>query len=275
MDSYWPDRHFITVSLTGDQCALQCPHCQGRFLKHMAPALTPKELYALAEKSANAGIKGMLISGGCDATGQVPVFNYLDIIKNIKENIDISINIHTGFIHLDNIPKLVGKGIDIISFDVIGSPEVVKKIYGLDLEPGYFGKALAAFSENGLSVVPHVTAGLDGGNDSGEEAALETIYRHRPDFVVINALMAPETDEKSAVRLIEVLQMAREILPDDTAIGIGCMRPRGEVLSAALVEEIGIAAIAMPSKKLVKGLEARDVKIIEKDGCCCFYLLQN
>jgi uncharacterized radical SAM superfamily protein len=268
---YTPSQNFITVSLTGEQCALQCPHCQGRFLKHMAPAITPQGLYDLALESANKGVNGMLISGGCDATGQVPVFKYLDIIKNIKENIDISINIHTGFISLDAIPKLAGKGIDIISFDVIGSPDVVKKIYGLDLEPGYFGKALTAFRENGLRVVPHITAGLDGGNDSGEEAALETIYRHRPDFIVINALMAPETDEKSAARFIEVLHMAREILPDDTAIGVGCMRPRGEILDAALVEELGIAAIVMPSKKLVKGLEALDVVITERDGCCCFF----
>jgi uncharacterized radical SAM superfamily protein len=268
---YSPSQNFITVSLTGDACALQCPHCQGRFLKHMAPALTPQGLYDLALESAKNEIRGMLISGGCDATGQVPIFDYLDIIKNIKENIDISINIHTGFIHLDNIPKLADKGIDIVSFDVIGSPEVVTKIYGLELEPGYFDKALAAFKENGLRAVPHVTAGLGGGNDSGEEAALETIYRHRPDFVVINALMAPETDEKAAARFIEVLHMAREILPDDTALGVGCMRPRGEVLSAALVEELGIAAIVMPTKKLVKGLEALDVKIIEKTGCCCFY----
>lgn len=271
IQAFWPDRYFITVSLTGDQCALRCPHCQARFLKHMAPALTPKELYDLAKESSKKGVKGMLLSGGCDATGQVPIFNYLDIIKNIKENIDISINVHTGFIHLDNIPKLRDKGIDIVSFEVIGSPGVVRKIYGLDLEKDYFDRALAAFSDGGLKAVPHVTAGLDMGRDSGEEAALETIARHAPHFVVINALMSPETDAISAGRLQKVLEMAREILPDGTAFGLGCMRPRGDILTATMVDELGIKAIVMPSKKLLNGLRGMDQEIIERDGCCAFY----
>ena len=271
MDVFQPDRNFITISLTGEQCALQCPHCRGRFLKHMAPALTPKELYALAKKSANAGVKGMLISGGCDASGQVPIFDYLNIINNIKENIDISINIHTGFIRLDSIPKLRDKGVDIVSFDVIGSPEVVKKIYGLDLEPGYFGKALDAFKKAGLRAVPHITAGLDMGRDSGEEKALEIIAGHPPRFVVLNALMARGVDDLSSARLVEVLRMARKILPQETAIGIGCMRPRGDIIPAELLAELGIASVAMPSKKLVRELKGMGVDVAEKGGCCAFW----
>ncbi|MDO9536998.1 MAG: radical SAM protein [Thermoplasmata archaeon] len=266
---YNPSDNFITVSLTGDQCQLQCPHCQARYLKHMTPAITPEELYRLAETSANTGVKGMLISGGCDASGQVPIFDYLDIIKYIKENIDISINIHTGFIHLDNIPLLVGKGIDVVSFDVIGSPDVVKKIYGLDLEPDYFDKALATFKEQGLKVVPHITASLDAGKDSGEEEALRIIARHDIPIMVINALMSKEHD--SSDRLVEVLRLARKILPHKTGIGIGCMRPRGDILDADTVLELGIVSIAMPSKGLVRELKKRGVEIVEKGGCCAFY----
>jgi len=237
----------------------------------MAPALSPSELYSLAEESAKAGAKGMLISGGCDATGQVPIFEYLDIIKNIKENIDISVNIHTGFIALANIPELRGKGIDVISFDVIGSPEVVQEIYGLDLGPDYFGKALAAFRESGLRVVPHVTAGLDMGGDSGEEEALRIIARHDVPFVVINALMGSGAEEKSAARLLEVLRLARDILPNTTALGLGCMRPRGDIIPPELVKELGIAAVAMPSKNLIRGLQALGMDIKMRDGCCAFY----
>ncbi len=267
---YNPSSNFIQVSLTGPICQLQCPHCRGRFLRHMAPALSPADLYNLASESAKKGAKGMLISGGCDASGQVPVFEYLDIIKNIKENIDISINIHTGFIRLDNIPKLRGRGIDVVSFDVIGSPMVVKKIYGLDPEPDYFGRALAAFRENGLKVVPHITVGLDRGGDSGEEKALEIIAAHEPGFVVINALMG-QAEEQSAARLIEVLRLARQTLPKATFMGIGCMRPRGDYISAELVRDLGIEAIAMPSKNLIRGLQALGMEIEMRDGCCAFY----
>jgi len=266
-----PSRNFIAVSLTGDQCALQCPHCNGRFLKHMAPAITPQALYDLAEESARKGVTGMLISGGCDADGQVPVFDCLDIIKNIKENIDISINLHTGFIKLDNIPKLRDKGIDIISFDVIGSRDVVNRIYGIGLEPDYFDGAFEAFKGAGLRVVPHITAGLDRGLDSGEEAALEMIARHSPEFVVINALMSSGGSENSPARLSEVLRLARKILPSGTAIGIGCMRPRGDIITAGLVRELGIVSVAMPSKTLAAELAEMGADMAEMDGCCCFW----
>ncbi len=271
---YNPSQNFVQISLTGPRCQLQCPHCRARYLKHMAPAITPVQLHSVAAKAATDGAKGMLISGGCDATGQVPVFEYLDIIRNIKENIDISINIHTGFIHLDNIPKLRGKGIDIVSFDIIGSPEVVKRIYGIELEPGYFGKALDTFKQTGLRVVPHITAGLDRGGDSGEKQALEIIARHEIPFVVINALIG-ENDALAGKRLVEVLKMAREILPRETALGIGCMRPRGDILPPELVKELGIAAVAMPSKNLVRGLQALGIKLEEHGGCCAFYGIRH
>lgn len=266
---YHPSRDFVQVSLTGDSCALKCPHCRGRFLRHMEPAMSPAALYALAERSAARGVRGMLLSGGCDAEGQVPVFDYLDIIENIKKNISISINLHTGFIDLARIPELAGKGIDAISFDVIGSPDVVKRIHGLDLGPGYFGKALDAFKEAGLNAVPHITAGLDRGLDSGEMEALGILAPRNPRFLVVNALMSSEGSERSLARMLEVLRMASEMLPS-TALGIGCMRPRGDWLDARKVAELGIAAIAMPSGRLVRELRAMGVPLEEKGGCCAF-----
>ena len=75
---YWPAKNFITVSVTGQKCQLMCKHCQARFLKHMEPAETPEKLWALAVEKKP---KGMLISGGSDKNGAVPILPYLDIIK--------------------------------------------------------------------------------------------------------------------------------------------------------------------------------------------------
>ncbi|MCK5398245.1 MAG: radical SAM protein, partial [Thermoplasmata archaeon] len=90
MQIFWPSQNFITVSITGQDCELMCQHCQSRFLKHMEPAETPEKLWALASK---IDAKGMLISGGSDQNGAVPILPYLDIIKNIKEQLNISINL--------------------------------------------------------------------------------------------------------------------------------------------------------------------------------------
>ena len=271
MKIYWPGQNFITVSVTGENCQLMCQHCQGRFLKQMESADTPEKLWKLALKSQKAGVKGMLISGGSNQNGAVPILPYLDIIKNIKEQLNISINLHTGLIAREDIPKLAGKGIDVISFDIIGSPEALKNVYGLEVEPDYFDKALSEFKKHGLKVVPHITVGLDRGNDSGEEEALKTIARHEPGFVVINALMSSEGADKAARRLIDVLRLAREIIPEKTAIGIGCMRPRGQIVDADLLMELGINSMALPSKDIIRQLRSLGVNIVEKDGCCAFF----
>ena len=268
MDIYWPAQNFITVSVTGQECELMCQHCQGRFLKQMEPANTPEKLWKLALELKPGG---MLISGGSDSKGAVPILPYLDIIKNIKEDLNISINLHTGLIDIDDIPKLAGRGIDVISFDVIGSSEAMKNVYGLEVEPDYFDRALSEFNKSELKAVPHITVGLDAGNDSGEIEALKIIARHEPDFVVLNALMSSEGAEKSAERLIEILPLARDILPENTAIGIGCMRPRGDLLNASQIVESGISSIALPSKNLIQELRSLGIDITEKDGCCAFY----
>ena len=248
-----------------------CPHCQGRFLKHMAAAESPEELWDLALEEKARGTKGMLISGGSDKNGAVPILPYLDIIKNIKEELNLSINLHTGLIALEDIPKLSGKGIDAVSFDIVGSAEALRNVYGMEIEPDYHDKALAEFKRHGLKAVPHITVGLDRGGDSGEENSLRTIARHEPDFVVINALMSSEGEKKAAERLPVILKLARDILPEKTAMGIGCMRPRGDLLSAKLIRELGIESIALPPKGLVEELKNCCVEIEERDGCCALY----
>ena len=82
---YMPDAKFMTVSVTGEECALMCRHCKARFLRHMRPALDPEALYRLALEAENAGYLGMLVSGGSDRTGRVPLAGYFNTLKNIKK----------------------------------------------------------------------------------------------------------------------------------------------------------------------------------------------
>jgi len=235
----------------------------------MEQATNSDDLWDLAVEFKAKGIKGMLISGGSDSSGAVPILPFLDIIKKIKIKLNICINLHTGLIKIEDIPKLVEKGIDVISFDIVGSPDALLNVYGLEVELDYFDRALAAFNNQGLRVVPHITVGLDRGNDSGEAAALRLLAAHEPHFVVINALMSSEGSEKAAARLPEVLRLARDILPENTSIGVGCMRPRGDWLMANYLAKVN--SIALPSKALLKGLAALGIETCEHEGCCAFY----
>ena len=49
------------------------------------------------------------------------------------------------------------------------------------------------------------------------------------------------------------------------------MRPRGDVLNASQIVELGIEAIALPPNNLVKELRSLGIDIVENDGCCAFY----
>jgi uncharacterized radical SAM superfamily protein len=270
IELYYPGKEFLTVSLTGKRCDLMCTHCKARFLKHMTPAFTPHTLYNTLVKAENDGCKGVLISGGSNGAGKVHVYDFLNTIKNIKNNTKLMINLHTGFIDVNDIEALNNLGIDVISFDVVGSKQAVKNVYGLDLGPGYFETILPAFEEAALNVVPHVTAGLDGGLDSGEERALEIIAAHPPGMVIINSLIPGPGQDLDSHRLFPVLEMASRILPDKTKIGIGCMRPRDIELTAEKLVELRVSSVAAPPRNLKDRLAEAGIEFSERPGCCAF-----
>jgi uncharacterized radical SAM superfamily protein len=135
---YAPGTGFMQVSVTGERCELMCKHCGARFLRHMKAARTPGELYGLALEAEKLGFVGMLISGGCDSSGKVPLADHFNTIKNIKKNTDLILNMHTGFPEEGEMSALARCGADVISFDVVGSNRVLTEVYGLSLPPNYF-----------------------------------------------------------------------------------------------------------------------------------------
>ncbi len=236
----------------------------------MTSASAPESLYEIALKAEKDGSLGMLISGGSDRTGKVPIFNYLDIIEKIKKNTDLTLNLHTGLIDEEDVKSLKNLDIDVISFDVVGSETAVRNVYGLDLEQNYFDRILGAFEDAGLNVVPHVTAGLDSGEDSGEERALNIIARHPPKMVVVNSLIPHPGQVLEEHRLVPVLKLAGQVLPAETKLGIGCMRPRDVEIPIGMLQKSRISSIAMPSHNFQRQLDEHGLEYLEKNGCCAF-----
>ena len=92
---YNPSKRFPAISITGSECSLHCEHCNEKYLKGMKPILTNYDLESfLMEHSQNNGI-GVLISGGCDPDGTVPLKNFLDTVKKVKKKSNLIINTHT------------------------------------------------------------------------------------------------------------------------------------------------------------------------------------
>ncbi len=274
---YHPGRRFLTISVTGKRCDLMCRHCEGQFLEHMVPAENPEALLDNAMKLYADGGIGMLVSGGCDPEGRVPITPFFSIFRMIKDQTGLVLNVHTGVIGTEDIMALSQTGADIVSLDVVGSPEVTREIYGITIEPDVYKRMLGDFSDAGLNCVPHVTVGLGGGGESGEIDALRLISEFRPRMVVLNALMGtPHSSVSPAAyqHFEKIVRAAAEILPPETKLGIGCMRPR-DLLPPLDLLGTRITALAMPSKSFITELENSGMEFMEKDGCCALQSLDG
>src|SRR5512136_2134153 len=77
--------HFAAISVTGRHCDLQCDHCQGKLLEPMIPARTPETFLATVDRLRSQGGLGLLLSGGADRNGEVPLERFIPAIRIVKE----------------------------------------------------------------------------------------------------------------------------------------------------------------------------------------------
>ncbi len=267
MEFYRPGKDFPALSVTGTRCQLNCPHCEGKYLGGMKAVETPDELYRLALELDNEGRRGFLLSGGCDTRGRVPVSGYLDVIHRIKDDTALTINLHTGWIDEETAGRVDGSGVDVVSYDIIGSEETIRSLYGVDIGPEYILEGYRALRSFGVRVVPHITIGLDKGVINGEFEAVDMVSDSNK--LIINSLIPSKSFGRSVSDddLISVLEYAREVV--DGKIILGCMRERGRADLEISALEMGIDGIVMPSKKTVEWSKKHSPKWYK--GCCAVY----
>src|SRR4030042_6665883 len=76
---------FAAISVTGNHCDLRCGHCQGKLLESMIPAEDPETFLQVADRLRSCGALGILVSGGANKNGEVPLEKFIPVIKTIKE----------------------------------------------------------------------------------------------------------------------------------------------------------------------------------------------
>ena len=255
-----------SISLTGANCALNCAHCGGHYLKGMTDIknLSDREPFELNFTSA-------LISGGCTSKGKVPFWNKIDLLKELRKN--IRLNFHVGLVDEEEI-RLLKDLADVVSFDFVGDEETIHEVYGLPYKIADYIQVYQELRKN-VRVIPHVTLGLRGGTWSGEEKALKILQSNGVDALVLNVLI-PTTgtlyEDKSPLDLEEVIRFianARLRFPN-TPLILGCMRPKGnyrQKLDQAAVA-LGINRIVMPTPKARKLAEDMGLKLKRGEECC-------
>jgi len=259
---YYPGKKFPSISITGNYCALSCPHCEGRFLEGMTSISNPEGLYSFAIELEESGGTGFLLSGGCTEKGKVPIEKYFNILSKIDETTQLSINVHTGLPTEEMIKGLIDAKVDAISYDMIGSKKTIKRVYGLDVSPEDYKEGYQMLKNAGLKVAPHITVGLDEGKLDGEFKAIKLL--EDPEKIVLNSLI-PNDFGKRVSKKDFFSVMGR--ISDLTDIILGCMRERGRHEMEIQALKRGVIGIVLPSKKAEKWANEKfDVEKVEK--CC-------
>ncbi len=273
---FFPGSTFPAISITGDQCALACLHCNKKYLKHMKQAPTPEDLLALCRRLNARRAVGCLISGGCNESGSVPLGPYLDTIATIKRETRLVLNLHTGFLTPEVATRLGKIGVDVVSFDVNGSAETMREIYRLNRGVEDYRESMDLLKQNHVNFVPHVCIGLHFGHLKGEIDALETITKYAPQTLVFIILIPPIEDFSKNLFAMpdpgdveKIFCIARAALPR-TELFLGCMRPGGKVKVPIERCAIGAGAtsIVIPTRQTQEWLTTQGIPTVRYNSCC-------
>lgn len=275
---YNPSNKFPAISITGSECALQCEHCNKKYLDGMRHLTNNKDLENfLMNLSKNDGV-GALISGGSEADGSVPLTTFLDTIKKIKNQTNLIINTHTGLLNEDTAKKLAEADVDIVSFDINMDEEILRNIYHLDKNLSEYEKAVNLLKKYNLNIVPHVCIGLYYGKLHKELDSIKFIKESgiNPSLIVLIALIPPKNssvkfERPNPVDIAKVIATIRFNFAN-TEISLGCMRPRGNIKVEVEQKAIqaGITRIEIPSPQTLNWLKKinPDIKFKFFSACC-------
>lgn len=266
------------VSVTGPDCVLNCDHCRGVLLRSMR-ALRPGEtLFDVGSAFKALGAEALLVSGGSDPAGRVPLHDHLEDIARIKRDLGLKVLVHTGLADGEVARGLAEAGVEGALIDIIGDAETIRRVYHLKVGPEVFEAALARLVAAGARTVPHVCIGLHFGRLKGEERALEMIARYRVAALVLIVFMPLGGTPMAAVPppaiadVERVFRRAKAVM-NGTPVLLGCARPYGPAKEAIdrLALDVGLEAIAYPAEGLVGEAAQRGLAHEFRETCCAFF----
>jgi len=267
---------FAAISVTGSHCDLRCGHCKGKLLESMIPAEDPQTFLQMVDQLRSRGALGVLVSGGANRKGEVPLERFIPTIKTIKErDPQLKILCHTGLIQKDIAKALKEAKVDQILIDVIGDDDTIREVYHLNKRVEDYEETLWMLKEMGHRLAPHIIIGHHFGELRGEWRALEMVTRVGVESIVLvifknlhasggNHFKVPKAQETSKVSAIA------RILNPNIPLQMGCIRP-AHPWKAAMERgaiDSGINTIAYPLQGTIDYAREMglDTKFIEM--CC-------
>ncbi len=270
------EAEFVAISVTGEACALNCEHCKTGVLKGMRSLPGGSEsLYELCARLHDQGAKGVLISGGSDRRGRVPLRKHIPDLIKVRHKLGMVIRVHPGLPDEQTCSALADADIDGAMVDIIGDDRTIRDVYHLDTDVDEYEAVLERLDRHGVPCVPHIIMGLHYGKLLGEENALAMIARHQLKLLVLVILMPLSGTPMAAVippptgEIAKFFTLARRTLPKKP-IMLGCARPLGqykEKIDRAAIDA-GFNGIAYPAEGMVEYARSRGLKPHFVNACC-------
>jgi uncharacterized radical SAM superfamily protein len=241
----------------------------------MVPAITPEELVQRCQEAKTHGAQGVLISGGSDSKGHVPLDRFGDAIRTVKTEMDLKVVIHTGLVSAKTARLLQEASIDAAMLDIIGDEQVAESVYHISDGPSRMNASLGILRDGGIPTVPHVLVGINYGKIGSELEALQMIADNDPAAVVVIALnpvrrtpmesVSPPTPETIG----KIMTITRHGM-EKTPVLLGCARPVGQhkVDSDKYAVMSGANGVAYVSQEGVDFARSRGLKPVFMDVCC-------
>ncbi len=268
---------FTPISITKTRCELSCKHCNTHYLGHMHQVDNSRSLIKLAKLLSESGIRGIVLSGGSRKDGSVPVYEFEDAIKKIKEETPLVINAHTGILTEEQALS-VSESLDSALTDVVGNKDTVREILGLGYGSGDYLRTLQYLRKFGVeNISPHIIVGLYYGEIRGELNAINLLREINPDTIVIvvfiptRGTVMENLDPPRIEDVSRIISIARLMYPEKN-ISLSCVRPGGRYRLRLDREAIlsGINRIAVPSKSAYETSKELDLDVIEiNESRCC------
>jgi len=292
---------FLNISLTGKKCELMCSHCRARLLSDMididpadfvfSDGLTPDKnrimeiIIRNQNKGTQTSVNGVLISGGFDSRGRLPLDErILPEIKEVKNKYgrEIKIFMHLGFTDRQTADSLYECGIDGVLVNIFSDRHSIEEIYNLKgCSPGMFYENARLLKEAGLHVSPHLIIGLGDSSLSGEYRSVKEIAELGADscvFVIAKNLSKknrPKLPEVKPLKVVKLFEYAKSKMPEIPVIH-GCARPYGQEFEKMEIEllKLGVNVIAFPSERTLDYVKDNNYSFHFEEQCCAFLVNQ-
>ncbi|HDM92821.1 MAG TPA: hypothetical protein ENG69_05460 [Candidatus Korarchaeota archaeon] len=224
-------------------------------------------IYNLAKRLHEGGARGLLISGGSDQSGKLPVYGVLDQVRRIKEDLGMYLSVHSGIVNCALASKLRTAGFDCVDYD-LPPGEAAARLRGFKYRD-YLEGLYASLEAGPPEVVPHVMLGLPGVSLEDETNAIDEVSSLGLSTLVLLVFIPTEgtpfesMPPPSSSRVLPAIRHARRVFGGE--ISLGCMRPPllKRKLDPDALEEGLVDRIAVPRPAEV---ERRDLEAV---AACC------